>query len=58
MARIFAVLIRHGGYQQLADTPSGHQLFPLTGEGFAQAAELAPLIYQQCKQFDCQVNPV
>ena len=36
MARKFAALIRHGDSQQLAGTPSAHQPFPLTGEGFAQ----------------------
>ena len=58
MARMYAALIRHGDYQQLADTPSAHQPFPLTGKGLVQAAELAPLIYQQCQQLDCQINPV
>jgi 2,3-bisphosphoglycerate-dependent phosphoglycerate mutase len=58
MAKIFAALIRHGDYQQLAETPSAHQPFPLTAKGFEQAAELAPLIQEYCRQNLCRLNPV
>ena len=33
MSRLIAALIRHADYQQLADTPSAHQPFPLTRAG-------------------------
>ena len=39
MARLIAALIRHGDYQQLPDTPSAHQPFPLNSEGEAQAQQ-------------------
>ncbi len=58
MAKVIAALIRHGDYFQLKDTPSAHQPFPLTEQGFAQAKSLAPLISEQCKLFNCQVNPL
>jgi broad specificity phosphatase PhoE len=41
MPRLIAALIRHGGYQQLPETPSAHQPFPLTAEGEAQARQAA-----------------
>ncbi len=37
MPRLIAALVRHGAYQQLADTPSAHQPFPLVAEGAGQA---------------------
>ncbi|HEY5733771.1 MAG TPA: histidine phosphatase family protein [Gammaproteobacteria bacterium] len=37
MARLIAAIIRHADYQQLADTPSAHQPFPLTEAGKAEA---------------------
>ena len=37
MSRFIAALIRHAEYQQLPDTPSAHQPFPLTGKGREQA---------------------
>lgn len=58
MARIIAALIRHGDYQQLADTPSAHQPFPLTNKGQRQAQQLAPLILEQCRQLQCQIQPI
>ena len=33
MARTIAALVRHGEYEQLADTPSAHQPFALTPQG-------------------------
>jgi 2,3-bisphosphoglycerate-dependent phosphoglycerate mutase len=41
MPRVIAALIRHGDYQQLPDTPSAHQPFPLTNEGQIQAHQAA-----------------
>ena len=37
MARLIAALIRHGDYQQLPETPSAHQPYPLNSEGETQA---------------------
>lgn len=57
MARVIAALIRHGDYQQLADAPSAHQPFPLNSTGIEQAAELAPMLIEFCRQHQCQINP-
>jgi broad specificity phosphatase PhoE len=37
MSRLIAALIRHADYQQLANTPSAHQPFPLTTAGKTEA---------------------
>ncbi|MCF7971648.1 MAG: phosphoglycerate mutase family protein [Methylococcaceae bacterium] len=58
MAKTIAALIRHGDYQQLLNTPSAHQPFPLTEKGFAQAHALALLIKEQGARLNCQINPV
>ncbi|MFM9270754.1 histidine phosphatase family protein [Halomonas elongata] len=39
--RTIAVLVRHGDYHQLPDTPSAHQPFPLTERGRDQADKAA-----------------
>ncbi|MCG6899129.1 MAG: histidine phosphatase family protein [Gammaproteobacteria bacterium] len=44
MARLIAALVRHGDYQQLADTPSAHQPFPLNRKGENQARQGAQLL--------------
>ena len=44
MARLIAALIRHGDYQQLANTPSAHQPFPLNRKGENQARQGAQLL--------------
>ena len=41
MSGLIAVFIRHGDYQQLPDTPSAHQPFPLTQAGEKQAQQAA-----------------
>ncbi len=41
MSRLIAALVRHADYQQLPDTPSAHQPFPLTGKGRVQAQKAA-----------------
>ncbi|MDH3871998.1 MAG: histidine phosphatase family protein [Gammaproteobacteria bacterium] len=45
MARSIAILVRHGDYQQVPDTPSAHQPYPLNGEGESQAHETAQLLH-------------
>ena len=45
MARLIAALIRHGDYQQLPDTPSAHQPYPLNPRGEIQAQEGAQILY-------------
>jgi 2,3-bisphosphoglycerate-dependent phosphoglycerate mutase len=44
MARLIAALVRHGDYQQLANTPSAHQPFPLNRKGENQARQGAQLL--------------
>jgi 2,3-bisphosphoglycerate-dependent phosphoglycerate mutase len=46
MARLFAALIRHGDYAQLANTPSAHQPFPLTDKGRDQAYDAARQVHE------------
>lgn len=58
MSRVLVALIRHGDYQQLANTPSAHQAYPLTNKGHAQAHTLAQMITQFCKENSCQLNPI
>jgi broad specificity phosphatase PhoE len=61
MARTIAALIRHGDYQQLSDTPSAHQPYPLNDRGIQQAKDCAPLITEFaqreklaiCAELDC-----
>lgn len=61
MPRLIAAIVRHGDYQQLPDTPSAHQPFPLTELGRQQAGaageQLCHLLAQQnlqlCEQVDC-----
>ncbi len=56
MSELIAVFIRHGDYQQLPDTPSAHQPFPLTGAGMRQAHEAAILVREMAEQNHWQVN--
>ena len=44
MPRLIAVLIRHGDYHQLPDTPSAHQPFPLNNKGREQAAQAVQIL--------------
>jgi 2,3-bisphosphoglycerate-dependent phosphoglycerate mutase len=46
MSRLITALIRHADYQQLPDTPSAHQPFPLTGKGREQARKAAMSLNQ------------
>lgn len=58
MPRLYAALIRHAEYRQLAATPSAHQPFPLTECGMVQAKGLAGLIRQFCDEHTLQLHPV
>ncbi|MDX1334310.1 MAG: histidine phosphatase family protein [Gammaproteobacteria bacterium] len=49
MPRLIAALIRHGDYQQLPDTPSAHQPFPLTEKGREQAVQAGAQIQRQAE---------
>ncbi len=57
MARVIAALIRHADYQQLVDTPSAHQPFPLTREGEAQARNAAPVLAQLADENGWTISP-
>lgn len=48
-------LIRHAHYQQLPDTPSAWQPFPLTEEGEQQAADCARLLRQFAQDLDLEI---
>jgi broad specificity phosphatase PhoE len=52
MARLIAALIRHGDYQQLPETPSAHQPFPLNSEGEIQAQQGAQLLHDMLVRND------
>ena len=49
MPRLITALIRHGDYQQLPDTPSAHQPFPLTEKGRDQAVQAGARIQRQAE---------
>ncbi len=57
MTRVIAALIRHGDYQQLPDTPSALQPFPLNTEGRAQAKAGAQELSEICKQRGWLLHP-
>jgi len=57
MARLIAALVRHGDYQQLPDTPSAHQPFPLNSEGEAQAQEGVQVLHDMMVQNDWVLIP-
>ncbi|MEN8179757.1 MAG: histidine phosphatase family protein [Pseudomonadota bacterium] len=58
MARVIAALIRHGDYQQLADTPSALQPFPLNDEGRAQAREAIQELTEIRQQHGWVLHPL
>ena len=59
MARLVIALIRHGDYEQLPDTPSAHQPFPLTAAGEAQARQAATLLRETAERHRwCLVTPL
>jgi 2,3-bisphosphoglycerate-dependent phosphoglycerate mutase len=51
---MIAVLIRHGDYAQLPQTPSAHQPFPLNADGEQQAREAAALLREMCARHGWQ----
>jgi len=53
-----AILIRHGDYQQLPDTPSAHQPFALNSDGKHQAAACVPLLRSMLQKHDWQLHQV
>lgn len=58
MARLIAAFIRHGEYQQLANTPSAHQPFQLTAEGEGHAREAARLLREMFARHGWLLSPV
>jgi 2,3-bisphosphoglycerate-dependent phosphoglycerate mutase len=50
MPRLVAALVRHAEYQQLPDTPSAHQPFPLTDRGREQARRAVEGLQQVAKE--------
>lgn len=57
MSRLFAALVRHGDYHQLADTPSAHQPFPLNADGEGHAREAAKVLSETLGQYDWSLIP-
>lgn len=58
MPRLYAALIRHAEYRQLADTPSAHQPFPLTEAGMVQAKGLAGELRRFCDEHSIGIHSV
>jgi broad specificity phosphatase PhoE len=57
MPRLFAALIRHGDYHQLANTPSAHQPFALTARGIEQAQQAGAAISSLRETHRCALSP-
>lgn len=57
MGRLIAALIRHGEYQQLPETPSAHQPWPLNSEGESQAREGAQRLLDMIVRNDWVLVP-
>lgn len=57
MGRSFAALVRHGDYQQLPDTPSAHQPFPLIPRGEEQARAAAQILRDMLRRHQWQLVP-
>ncbi|MES9970145.1 MAG: histidine phosphatase family protein [Candidatus Thiodiazotropha sp.] len=57
-ARLIAALLRHGEYQQLPDTPSALQPFPLTKPGAEQAERSVTLVEGILEMFKWSLHPV
>lgn len=57
MARLIAALIRHADYQQLPDTPSAHQPFPLNSAGETQAQQGAQALHDMLVRNDWSLVP-
>ena len=57
MPRLIAALVRHGDYQQLPDTPSAHQPFPINSEGETQARDGAQVLHDMIVQNGWTLEP-
>jgi 2,3-bisphosphoglycerate-dependent phosphoglycerate mutase len=58
MSRCIAILLRHGDYHQLANTPSAHQPFALNDEGRVQAGNAISLLNEMTKTNGWMLDPV
>lgn len=58
MNKLIAVLIRHGDYHQLPNTPSAHQPFPLNDAGRLQATKAIELLKQMSEKNNWVFHPV
>ena len=58
MSGLIAALIRHGDYEQLADTPSAHQPFPLNENGREQAVQAVQTLRQTMTGHGWRLLPV
>ena len=56
MPRLFATLVRHGDYHQLANTPSAHQPFALTAKGIEQAKQAGAAISSLLGSHQCVLS--
>lgn len=52
------ILLRHGDYHQLRDTPSAHQPFPLNDAGVEQASEAIELVAEMARRNGWSLHPV
>ncbi len=57
MARLIAALVRHGDYQQLPNTPSAHQPFPINSEGETHARDGAQVLHDMIVQHGWTLEP-
>jgi 2,3-bisphosphoglycerate-dependent phosphoglycerate mutase len=57
MGRLLAALVRHGDYDQLPDTPSAHQPFPLVPRGEEQARAAAQILRDMLRRHKWQLLP-
>ncbi len=58
MSRLIAILIRHGDYHQLSNTPSALQPFGLNGNGRSQSAKAIELLKQMQASSNAIFHPV
>ncbi|WP_417820910.1 histidine phosphatase family protein [Terasakiella sp.] len=58
MTKPVAILLRHGDYHQLEDTPSALQPFPLNEQGFLQAQDAVGLLKGFAERHNWQFDPI